>query len=281
MNEAVDGIGKGSGVGKRERLMGFEDCSGAVVVRLGQRLAGSYRAGVEPSHIRHDAGHRGLRIERRWIWGWRRSGRFGRIGRVGVLGGEGGFDLGVGGDEVGELGRFRRVDAAEAVLIRGGLAAVVMELIGVPGSTDCLEEDLRKAGESAEALGVAGGRIVEGVDEELTEELGDVFEVEAARIATDAATGRGTAFAAALGEGLLVGGIVEEAAVASRNAVCGAGLAVAGGGGAGGLRHRDLRAFRRQGVEAFRSIQRRREGEGRSSPIAIVAGAGISVGEGR
>src|SRR5438034_1025112 len=83
-----------------------------------------------------------------WI-GW--IGRIGRIGGRG--GGELGLDLGVGGEEESELGRIGRVEAAKAGLVSGRLAAVLVELIGVLGAADCLEEHAREAGERAQPLG--------------------------------------------------------------------------------------------------------------------------------
>jgi hypothetical protein len=120
-----------------------------------------------------------------------------------------GLDCGVGGAEKSELGGLERIDAEEVVFIGGRLASVVVDLIGAFGAADRLEEDAGEAGEGAEALGVTGSRIVERVDEELAEEFGDVFVVESAGVATDAAAGGGAALAAALGKSLLVGGIVE------------------------------------------------------------------------
>src|SRR5207302_18890 len=147
------------------------------------------------------------------------------------------LDLGVGGEEEGDLGWIGRVEAAKAGLVSGRLAAVFVELIGVLGAADCLEEHAREAGERAQPLGVQGGGLVERVDEELAEELGDVLVVEHAGIAADAAARGGAAFAAALGEELLAVGIVEEAEVAPGQRAGGAGAAVAGGGGAAGFGH--------------------------------------------
>ena len=97
------------------------------------------------------------------------------------------FDLGVGGEEAGDLGRVRGVEAEEVGLIGVRLAAVEVDLVGAFGPTDRLEEHPGEAGEGAQPRGFQGSGLIEGVDEELAEELGDVLVVEEKGIAAGAA----------------------------------------------------------------------------------------------
>jgi len=142
------------------------------------------------------------------------------------------------------------------VLIGVRLGAVEVDLIGTLGAADRLEEHLREASEGAQPRGVQGRGLVEGLDEKLAEELGDVLEVEEEGIAAGAAAGGRAALAAAVGEQLLVAGVVEEAEVAAGQRTGGAGAARAGGSGAAGFGHGQapvsgVQVFRRSGVQVF------------------------------
>src|SRR5207237_4170701 len=114
-------------------------------------------------------------------------------------------------------------DAEEVASGGRRLAAVRVDEEGGRGAHRG-EEDAGEVSERLQAFGVDRLGVVEGVDEQLAEELGDVDVIEEAGEAAAAATGSGAAFAPGLGQGLLVIRIVEEAEVA-----------VGGGGGGGGL----------------------------------------------
>jgi hypothetical protein len=144
------------------------------------------------------------------------------------------------------------------------LAAVGVDEEGGRGAHG-FEEDAGKVGERLQAFGVADVGLIERLDEELAEEFGDVDVIEEAREAAGAAAGRGAAFAAGLGQGLLVIGAVEEAEVAARERVSGAGGAVGFDEGAAGVGHGQ--ASSRSGVQAFRA------GKGRARARCTGAGA--------
>src|SRR5207244_28778 len=76
--------------------------------------------------------------------------------------------------------------------------------------------------------------IVEGVDEQLAQQLGDVDVIEEAGEAAGAAARGGAAFAPGFGVGLGVGGIVEGTEVAAGGGAGGPGVAGGGGGSPGG-----------------------------------------------
>jgi hypothetical protein len=89
-----------------------------------------------------------------------------------------------------------------------------------------VEEEGGGAGESAEESGVEGGRVVEGIDEEAGEVAGDLIGGEVAGKAGVAAPGGGPSPFSAGVHGSDVGGIVEQAAVATREGAGAAGRAV-------------------------------------------------------
>src|SRR5205807_34335 len=70
------------------------------------------------------------------------------------------------------------VEAEEVVLGGGGLGVGAMVQKAAFGGADGLEEDLAEVGEGGEALRVEGSGVVEGVDEQLAEQFGDVDVVE-------------------------------------------------------------------------------------------------------
>jgi hypothetical protein len=169
-----------------------------------------------------------------------------------------GLDIGIGGRLGGEerldLGSEGRVGAEEMAGRGGGLAAVCVDEEGGRGAHG-FEEDAGEDSERLQAFGVADIGVVERLDEQLAEQLGDVDVIEEAGEAAEA--GRGAAFAAGFGLGCGVGGIVEEAEVAAGEGWGGAGVAVgfrmraAGGGGHGDLRCSSVQVFRRSGMQVL------------------------------
>jgi hypothetical protein len=106
---------------------------------------------------------------------------------------------------------------------------------------DGSEEGAGEVSERLQALGVADVGVVQGIDEQLAQQLGDVDVIEEAGEAAGAAPGRGSAFAARFGLGCGVGRIMEETEGAVGEGASGAGLAIgfdegAAGGGHGFLR---------------------------------------------
>jgi hypothetical protein len=77
--------------------------------------------------------------------------------------------------------------------------------------TGLSEEDLGDPGECPEAILGHGLRVVQGVDEDLAEDLGDVALAEATRVAADAAAWGGAALPAAGRLRLGLGRVVDEA----------------------------------------------------------------------
>ena len=139
----------------------------------------------------------------------------------------------LGFEEGLDLGSEGRVDAEEMTGGGARLAAVRVDEEGGRGA-DGFEQDAGEGGERLEAVGVDRLGIVEGVDKQLAEELGDVDVIEEAGEAAQAAAGGGTAFAAGFGLGLGVGGIVEETEGAAGEGAGGAGGVVGFGVSAGG-----------------------------------------------
>src|SRR5436305_1080378 len=104
----------------------------------------------------------------------------------------------------------------------GGLGVRAVEDEG-GWSADRLEQGAGEAGEGEQAAGVDGLGVVEGLDEQLAQELADVMVIEKAGITAGAAARGGTAFGAGFGEGLGVAGIVEEAESTAGQGTGGAG----------------------------------------------------------
>src|SRR5207249_3776924 len=123
--------------------------------------------------------------------------------------------------------------AEEVVAGVGGLGAVLVEGVG-GGNADSLEEGAGEGGDGLELARVAGVGIVDGVDEQLGEELGDVEVVEDGREAAGGAARSGATFAAGGGGGVGMAGVVEEAEGAVGEGVSAAGLAIGSGVGAAG-----------------------------------------------
>jgi hypothetical protein len=157
----------------------------------------------------------------------------------------------LGGEERLDLGREGRVDTEEVAGRGSGLAAVLVDEEGRWGAHRG-KEDASEVGEHRQAFGVADVGVVERLDEQLAEELGDVDVIEEAREAASAATGCGAALAAGFGQGLLVSGVVEETEVAVGEGVGGAGVAIGFDEGAAGGGHGVPPVGRCSGVQVFR-----------------------------
>jgi hypothetical protein len=125
------------------------------------------------------------------------------------------------------------VAAEEVVAGDRRLGAVAVEGEG-GGNAHGFEEGAGEAGDRLELAGVGGVGLVDGLDEQLGEELGDVEVVQDGGEAAGAAARGGPAFAAGFGEGVLMTRVVEEAEEAVGEGVSAAGLAVGAGVGAGG-----------------------------------------------
>jgi len=167
--------------------------------------------------------------------------------------GDRGFGAGVGlrFEERLDLGSEGWVDAEEVAGSGRRLAAVRVDEEGGRRAHRG-EEDAGEVGEGLQAFGVADVGVVQGIDEQLAEELGDVAVIEEAGEAASAAAGGGAAFAPRFGQGLLVIGVVEETEVAVGEGVSGAGLAVGFDEGAAGVGHWVPPVVRRSGVQVFR-----------------------------
>jgi hypothetical protein len=143
--------------------------------------------------------------------------------------------LGLGSEERLHGASERRVDTQQVGRVGGGLGVVARRHLAVSGPADGVQEDAGELGDGAKRAGIGGISIVEGLDEQLAGEIGDLQVVEAARETAGAAAGGGAAPGAAGGDGFGGGRVVEGAEGGVRQRGGMAGEAVAGGGGAFGV----------------------------------------------